>query len=199
MPGEPSLAAAGANEMVEGRSHRLPAVFLDRDGVIVIPEFRDRRSFAPRRLADFRLYPDAAASLLRLKQAGFLLAVVTNQPDVGDGLAERSEVDSMHEIMTRELPLDAVKACFHRREENCTCRKPKPGMILEAAAELGVDLKRSFMVGDRKGDVDAGRAAGCATVFIDLGYDEPVPEAPDYVVHSVVEAADVIIKNTIAA
>ena len=82
-----------------------PAVFLDRDGVIVVPEFRDQRSFAPRRLQDFRLYPEAAASLGRLKRAGFLLAVVTNQPNVGRGLIPRSEVEAMHEIITRELPV----------------------------------------------------------------------------------------------
>ena len=125
------------------------------------------------------------------------MAVVTNQPDVGNGVTPRSEVDAMHEIVTCELPVDAVKACFHRQGDNCDCRKPKPGMILEAASELGVDLEKSFMVGDRKGDVDAGRAAGCSTVFIDLGYAEPAPEAPDYVVHSIAEAADVIIKATL--
>jgi D-glycero-D-manno-heptose 1,7-bisphosphate phosphatase len=173
------------------------AVFLDRDGVIVIPEFRDGRSFAPRSLDGFRVYPEAAASLQKLKRAGFLLAVVTNQPDVGLGLIARSEVDAMHEVMARDLPVDAIKACFHRQGENCECRKPKPGMILEAAGELGIDLKRSFMVGDRKSDVEAGRAAGCATVFIDLGYDaEPAPEAPDYIVHSIAEAADIIITQT---
>ena len=176
----------------------MSAVFLDRDGVIVVPEFRDRKSFAPRRLEDFRLYPEAAASLQRLKRAGFLLAVVTNQPDVGNGVTPRSEVDAMHEIMTRELPVDAVKACFHRQVDNCDCRKPKPGMILEAASELGIDLEKSFMVGDRKGDVDAGRAAGCFTVFIDLGYAEPAPEAPDYVVRSISEAADIIIKTSLS-
>jgi len=149
----------------------------------------------PRRLADFRLYPDAAASLQRLKQAGFLLAVVTNQPDVGNGLTLRSEVDAMHEIMTRELPVDSVKACFHRQGDHCDCRKPKPGLILQAAGELGIDLVKSFMVGDRSSDVAAGRAAGCTTVFIDLGYAEPAP-VPDYVVHSIAEAADVIIETT---
>jgi D-glycero-D-manno-heptose 1,7-bisphosphate phosphatase len=182
--------------MVSRPGGLVPAVFLDRDGVIVIPEFRDRRSFAPRRLADFRLYPDAAASLQRLKQAGFLLAVVTNQPDVGNGLIPRSEVDAMHEIMTRELPVDSVKACFHRQGDHCDCRKPKPGMILQAAGELGIDLVKSFMVGDRGSDVAAGRAAGCTTVFIDLGYAEPAPDVPDYVVHSIAEAADVIIETT---
>jgi D-glycero-D-manno-heptose 1,7-bisphosphate phosphatase len=174
-----------------------PAVFLDRDGVIVVPQFRDQRSFAPRRLEDFRFYPDAAASLNRLKRAGYLLAVVTNQPDVGHGLIPRAEVDAMHELMRRELPVDTIKACFHRQDEHCDCRKPKPGMILAAAGELGIDLAKSFMVGDRKGDVEAGRAAGCATVFIDLGYAEPAPEAPDHVVRSIAEAADVIINATL--
>jgi D-glycero-D-manno-heptose 1,7-bisphosphate phosphatase len=172
-------------------------VFLDRDGVIVVPQFRDQRSFAPRRLEDFRFYPDAAASLNRLKRAGYLLAVVTNQPDVGHGLIPRAEVDAMHELMRRELPVDTIKACFHRQDEHCDCRKPKPGMILAAAGELGIDLAKSFMVGDRKGDVEAGRAAGCATVFIDLGYAEPAPEAPDHVVRSIAEAADVIINATL--
>ena len=118
-----------------------PAVFLDRDGVIVVPEFRDGRSFAPRRLEDFRLYPEAAASLKKLKQAGFLLAVVTNQPDVGNGLVDRSEVDAMHEIITRELPVDAIKACFHRQIDNCDCRTPQPGMILEAASDRPVSAE----------------------------------------------------------
>ena len=95
-----------------------PAVFLDRDGVIVVPQFRDQRSFAPRRLQDFRLYPEAAASLGKLKRAGFLLAVVTNQPDVGRGLIPRPEVDAMHESITRELPLDAIKACYHRQADS---------------------------------------------------------------------------------
>jgi len=92
-------------------------VFLDRDGVNVVPHFRDGRSFAPRRLEDFRLYPEAAASLQRLKRAGFLLAVVTNQPDVGHGLIPRTEVDAMHAIMTRELPLDAWKARSNSRKK----------------------------------------------------------------------------------
>jgi D-glycero-D-manno-heptose 1,7-bisphosphate phosphatase len=180
--------------MVSQECGSRPAVFLDRDGVIVVPHFRDGRSFAPRRLEDFRLYPEAAASLQRLKRAGFLLAVVTNQPDVGNGLIPRSEVDAMHEIMMRELPVDGVKACFHRQGDHCDCRKPKPGMILEAAGELGIDLMKSFMVGDRSSDVEAGRAAGCSTVFIDLGYAEPVADVPDYVVHSIAEAVDVIIE-----
>jgi D-glycero-D-manno-heptose 1,7-bisphosphate phosphatase len=170
-----------------------PAVFLDRDGVIVIPEFRDRRSFAPRRLADFRLYPEAVDSLQRLKRAGFVLAVITNQPDVGNGLTARDEVEAMHALMRRELPLDAVKVCFHTRVDGCRCRKPSPGMILDAARELGVDLARSYMVGDRASDVAAGRAAGCTTVFIDRDYAEDAPDAPDHVARSIAQAADIIL------
>src|SRR5262249_55938432 len=199
LPRQPPSLAAQADEMVSPVHGLRPAVFLDRDGVIVVPEFRDGRSFAPRRLEDFRLYPDAAASLQKLKQAGFLFAVVTHHPGGGDGLIPHRGVDAMHEIMVRELPPDAVKACFHGHGEHCGCRKPKPGMILEAAVELGINLKKSFMVGDRKSDVEAGRAAGCATVFIDLGYALPAPDAPDYVVHSIAEAANVIIETILTA
>ena len=181
-----------------GPAIRRKAVFLDRDGVIAIPQFRDGRSFASRRLEDFRLYPDAPASLLKLKRAGFLLAVVTNQPDVGHGLIPRAEVEGMHALIRRDLPVDTIKACFHRQADECDCRKPKPGMILEAAEELGIDLEQSFMVGDRGSDVAAGRAAGCTTVFIDLGYAESVSDVPDYIVHSIAEAADIIVTTQTA-
>jgi D-glycero-D-manno-heptose 1,7-bisphosphate phosphatase len=185
--------------MVEdgGLRMRRKAVFLDRDGVIAIPEFRNGRSFAARTVADFRLYPEAATSLHKLKRAGFVLAVVTNQPDVGLGLIHRSEVDKMHAIIARELPVDAIKACFHQQSEGCACRKPKPGMLIEAAEELGIDVSQSFMVGDRASDVEAGRAAGCATVFIDLAYDaELMPKNADYVVGSIAQAADIILNAT---
>src|SRR3954454_22316323 len=157
-----------------------PAVFLDRDGVIVVPQLRNGRSFAARRLEEFRIYPDAAPSLQRLKAQGFLLVIATNQPDVGRGVTPQATVDAMHDALRRELPLDEIKTCFHTQMDNCDCRKPKPGMILRAASELGIDLGRSFMVGDRKIDVEAGAGAGCATVFINLNYAEPAPETPDF-------------------
>jgi D-glycero-D-manno-heptose 1,7-bisphosphate phosphatase len=109
-------------------------------------------------------------------------------------LTARSEVEAMHEHMRRALPVDAIKVCFHGHADHCQCRKPSPGMLLEAASELGIDLARSYMVGDRASDVEAGRRTGCATVFIDLDYAEPAPAAPDHVVRSVAEAADVIIE-----
>lgn len=170
------------------------AVFLDRDGVLVVPEFRAGRSFAPRRLEDFRIYPGAKQALARLSAAGFLLAVVTNQPDVGNGLVSPVIVDRMHELLKSELPIHAIKACFHKQNEGCVCRKPRPGMLLDLASEFGICLADSFMVGDRASDIEAGRAAGCKTIFLDLGYvSEPKPDNATFAVHTISEAVDVIL------
>src|ERR1700730_16726615 len=112
------------------------AVFLDRDGVLVVPEFRDGRSFAPRSLADFRIYDDAAAATALMKTAGFRLVVVTNQPDVGYGKIALADVEEMHRRLDAALPLDAIEACYHRHDEACDCRKPRPGMLRRAAERL---------------------------------------------------------------
>lgn len=127
---------------------RRRAVFLDRDGVLVVPEVRGGRSFAPQRLEDLHLYPEAKAALDRLQDSGYLLVVVTNQPDVGKGLISRSTMDEMHKRLLQELPIDRIEVCCHIQTEGCTCRKPKPGMLFKAAYECGIDLKNSFMVGD---------------------------------------------------
>jgi D-glycero-D-manno-heptose 1,7-bisphosphate phosphatase len=169
------------------------AVFLDRDGVLTVPEFRDGRSYAPRRLEDFRLYPEAADSAATMKQAGFRLVVVTNQPDVGHGRIEREVVEEMHRQLAIMLPVDAIEVCYHRDSDGCDCRKPKPGMLRRAAERLGLDCTRSFMIGDRATDVDAGRAVGCTTIFIDLGYADEHPEHPDFIVASLAEAAKVVL------
>jgi D-glycero-D-manno-heptose 1,7-bisphosphate phosphatase len=166
-----------------------PAIFLDRDGVLTRSEIRGGRPYAPRRLEDFEILADAPAALSALAAAGFALVVVTNQPDVGNGLVERGVVEQMHARLAAALPLDAIKACWHRQDEGCGCRKPAPGMLLEAAAELGLDLAASVMIGDRWSDVAAGRAAGCRTVFIDRFYGERRPDSPDLIVGSLGEAA----------
>jgi D-glycero-D-manno-heptose 1,7-bisphosphate phosphatase len=176
--------------MVDGGTR---AVFLDRDGVLVVPEFRDGRSFAPRRLADFRLYDDASATLARLKTAGFRLVVVTNQPDVGDGLVAREIIEEMHGILASALPVDAIEACYHGHADVCDCRKPKPGMLERAARRLGIDCRQSFMIGDRGSDIAAGRAVGCTTILIDLGYQGVDLGAPDHKVSSLSEAAGIIL------
>jgi D-glycero-D-manno-heptose 1,7-bisphosphate phosphatase len=176
----------------EGRAR---AVFLDRDGVLTIPQFRNGRSFAPRRLEDFRLYDGASRSLSMIKGLGFRLVVVTNQPDVGNGLVDRAVVEEMHRRLNEQLPLDAIETCYHGQTDECDCRKPKPAMLCRAAERLGIDCTRSFMIGDRASDVEAGRRAGCRTIFIDLGYIDEHPVAPDFVVSSLGEAAEMISRS----
>jgi len=172
------------------------AIFLDRDGVLVIPEFRDGRSFAPTRLEAYKFYPGAFEALSRLRTAGYKLVVVTNQPDVGKGLIPRDVADEMHDRLSKAMPIDLIKACFHSQAANCDCRKPKPGMLLEAARELQIDLMQSYMIGDRASDVEAGEAVGCSTVFIDLDYLERRPASPTFTVRSIAEAADRILGST---
>jgi D-glycero-D-manno-heptose 1,7-bisphosphate phosphatase len=173
------------------------AVFLDRDGVLVVPEFRDGRSYAPRRLEDYRFYPQVSDALARLKRAGYLLIVVTNQPEVGRGIIATEVLDEMHRRLLAALPVDSIKVCCHTPEENCTCRKPMPGMLLDSARELAISLADSYMVGDRASDIEAGRAAGCRTVFVDLGYtSELKPDSACFTVRSIREAADAILAAT---
>jgi D-glycero-D-manno-heptose 1,7-bisphosphate phosphatase len=170
------------------------AVFLYRDGVLVVPTVAGGRSYAPRSLEAYRFYPEAPECLDRLKRAGFMLIVVTNQPDVGAGLVSREVVDEMHRRLAKTLPVDAIKACFHTGRDGCPCRKPAPGMLLEAADDFGIDLGASFMVGDRASDVAAGRSAGCRTLLIDLGLGEGSQEA-DWVVRSLGDATTWILSR----
>ncbi len=152
LPGQPSRPAAADDEMVSAVAEPLAsrsAVFLDRDGVIVVPEFRDGRSYAPTTTEAFRLYDSAAHDLGRLKDAGYLLVVVTNQPDVGRGIIAPDTLEAMHRRLAAELPIDMIRTCIHDGKDGCACRKPKPGMLLAAAELLNIDFGASFMVGDR--------------------------------------------------
>jgi D-glycero-D-manno-heptose 1,7-bisphosphate phosphatase len=171
------------------------AVFLDRDGVVSRSEVRDGLPYAPMEVSHFEILPEAPAACRRLKQAGFLLIVATNQPDVGRGTMKKETVEAMHEKMFLELPIDRVEVCYHpgHGQSNCDCRKPKPGMLLNAAHELGIDLAQSWMVGDRWRDIDCGYAAGCRTIFIDRGYAESLKQTPDFRVKDLAQAADLIL------
>ena len=169
------------------------AVFLDRDGVLYANIERDGRLVAPTMLADFRILPGAAEAVSRLKQAGFTLVVVTNQPDVATGRTPRSVVDAMNAQMRAAMPIDDVKVCFHTDEDRCACRKPQPGMILEAARERSIYLPDSFMVGDRWRDMEAGRNAGCKTILLDIGTVQDGAMQPDRIVKTLNEAVDCIL------
>lgn len=177
-------------------SVRPRAVFLDRDGVINQSVMRDGVPCPPAAVAETILVDGAEDYLARLKQAGFLLIVVTNQPDVRRGTTARKEVEQIHDWLASQLPLDDFFVCYHDDADNCACRKPKPGLVLDAATKYNVDLSQSFLIGDRWRDVDAGAAAGCRTILIDHGYNEPRPRAePDVRVQSLHEAVDWIFKQ----
>ena len=176
------------------------AVFLDRDGVLNRPVVRDGRPFPPAGIEEFELYPDAADGCSQLKKAGFLLVVVTNQPDVGRGTQTREAIEAMHAKLRAAIPfLDGIEVCFHAgaaHGEPCDCRKPKPGMLLRAAAAHAIDLRKSFLIGDRWRDVDCAHAAGCRAVFIDHGYQESLREKPEFTVGSFSEAVRAILTAT---
>jgi len=174
------------------------AVFLDRDGVLTRSFTRDGRPYAPTSLEVFELLPGVSENAARLREAGFCLVVVTNQPDVGAGKLRREVVEQMHARLREWLPLDDIKVCYHTDTDGCACRKPKPGMLLDTARERGIDLSRSFMVGDRWRDVSAGKTAGCQTVFVDYGYAESLRDKPDFVVTSLAEAASMILQQPTA-
>jgi D-glycero-D-manno-heptose 1,7-bisphosphate phosphatase len=172
------------------------AIFLDRDGVINESVIRDGKPYPPTRAEELRLIPDAVAALLRFKEAGFLLLVVTNQPDVARGSQTRETVEEMNAMIGAALPVDEFLVCYHDDGQDCICRKPKPGLLLGAAARYRIDLQRSFLIGDRWRDIDAGAAAGCYTVLIDRGYVERDPQhRPDFRTDSLIAAADWILTH----
>ena len=166
------------------------AVFLDRDGVINRPVVRDGKPYPPATVAEFELLPGVAEACVRLKAAGYLLVVATNQPDVGRGTQRREEVEAMHAAMCVALPIDRVEVCYDPGQgKPSEFRKPAPGMLLRAARALDIDLGQSWMVGDRWRDIDCGVAAGCRTIFLDYGYDEKLRAQPDFRAASLSEAA----------
>lgn len=173
------------------------AVFLDRDGVLNVAILYDGRPHPPASLAELRVAAGAPQALARLKAAGFLLIVVTNQPDVARGTQSRAAVEEMNRALSRELPVDEWVVCWHDGSEGCECRKPKPGMVLEAAARHGIDLARSFLIGDRWRDIECGQAAGVRTVWIDRGYRERGPaHAATYRCGSLGEAVEWILTES---
>lgn len=171
------------------------AVFLDRDGVINAVILRNGKPYPPANVAELVILDGVKIALENLKQAGFLLIVVTNQPDIARGTASQETIDKIHQFLLKQLPLNEIRVCIHDDMDECSCRKPKPGLLLQAAKDYNIDLKQSYMIGDRWRDINAGQSAGCLSIFLDYGYLEKQPEVPDYVVQSLQQAADWIIKK----
>lgn len=155
------------------------AVFLDRDGVITREIINNGQARAPFTVAEVDILPGVPDALERLRRAGFLLIVVTNQPDVVRGGASRQEVEAIHSRLRQTLAVDDIRVCYHDDADGCACRKPSPGMLFAAAVERDIALAGSYMVGDRWRDVGAGRTAGCTTILVDSDRHEPTTIEPD--------------------
>ena len=172
-----------------------PAVFLDRDGVLNRVFVRAGVTHPPASVQKFELLPGAADAVRRLHAEGFSLVVVTNQPDVARGTQTRDGVEAIHRCLCAELPMLQVLACYHDAGDDCVCRKPKPGMILEAARRWQLDVPRSFLVGDRWSDVAAGQAAGCRTILVETPYSGRERCRPEHRVRDLAEAVEWIVNH----
>ena len=168
------------------------AVFLDRDGVLNDVEVRDGTPVPPASVDRMRLLPGVDTACARLHELGYVLVVVTNQPDIARGTQSREEVDRMHAYLRQWLPLDDVVVCPHDDADGCACRKPRPGMLLDAAARHGIDLAASFCVGDRWRDVEAARRAGVPAIYVQRHYGEREAVGADAVVPSLPDAVPFI-------
>ena len=169
------------------------AVFLDRDGVLNHVIMRDGKPRSPLSLAEFKIADDAEEALRALRAAGYLLIVVTNQPEVSRGIQKRVRIDAMHAHLMSTLPLDDIRVCFHDTPDRCRCRKPEPGLLNQAGEDWGVRMEGSFMIGDRDKDIEAGRSAGCKTILLRQEYNRECRDEPDHCVGSLIEAAHAII------
>jgi len=174
---------------------RRPAVFLDRDGVLNKTFVHGGVTHPPQGLDDFEFLPGVPAATQRLVDRGWPLVVVTNQPDVARGTQSRAIVELQHQHLMKHLPLLEVLTCYHDSGDHCPCRKPQPGLLLEAARRWNLDLRRSVMVGDRWSDVVAGQAAGCTAVLVKTPYSAAERCHPDHCVNDLTEAAAWIIET----
>jgi D-glycero-D-manno-heptose 1,7-bisphosphate phosphatase len=178
-----------------------PAVFLDRDGVLNEVRLDDGVPRPPASVSNLRVANGAAEALARLRDAGFVLVVITNQPDVPRGQTTRQAVDEINAALQARLPVDAVYACFHDTGDGCDCRKPRPGMLLQAARDLALDLGDSWLVGDRWVDIAAAEAVRVRGVLLNRDYswrassDGPPPDElrPTVTVDNIVEVANAIV------
>jgi D-glycero-D-manno-heptose 1,7-bisphosphate phosphatase len=171
------------------------AVFLDRDGVINEVNLKNNRPFPPAKLTELRVLPGVSGALEKLRNRDFEIVVITNQPDIARGFANKAHVDEINNALTGLLDIKYFYVCAHDDGDNCDCRKPKPGLITRAAADLRINLAESFVVGDRWRDISAGQAAGCTCFFIDYSYDEIPPTAPYLSVKSLSEAVELIVRE----
>ena len=170
------------------------AVFIDRDGVINQSNVVNRKPFAPTHLDDFLILPGVREALQKFKKADYKIVIVTNQPDLSTGKQTLYSLNEIHSYLKTQCDIDLIKVCGHINEDQCSCRKPKPGLIIDASIELDIDLTQSFMIGDRWSDIEAGQKAGCKNSFyIDYEYNEKKPSGIFTVVKSLKDCAGIVL------
>ncbi len=170
------------------------AVFLDRDGVINKAIIKDGKPLSPNSLNELEILPGVKESIIKLKKLNFVCLVVTNQPNVTRKIIDKNSVIQINNFLKNKIPLDDIFVCYHDDKDNCDCRKPKPGLLLEAGKKWNVDFRKSFMIGDRWRDIEAGRNVGCKTIFLDYKYSETKPIKPSFVSNTLLNAVQIIEK-----
>jgi D-glycero-D-manno-heptose 1,7-bisphosphate phosphatase len=142
------------------------AIFLERDGILNLVQVERQCQVIPQSAEEFRINTEAAPLLAKLKAAGYLLIATTNQPGLSLGNVSRRELDRMHDLLRKFVPLDDILVCPHTESDECPCRKPRPGLLKEAAFKWHVDLEQSFIISDKWQDAQAARAVGCTSLLI---------------------------------
>jgi D-glycero-D-manno-heptose 1,7-bisphosphate phosphatase len=168
------------------------AVFLDRDGVINQVAVWGGKPYAPRKAEDFVILPGVEDAIMRIRALGCLVLVVTNQPDINNKQVNLAEVNAMHDRLAH-LPIEKIYVCPHSQDEGCLCRKPNPGMLFQARDEFNINLSRSYMVGDRRSDMQASKSAGCTSIFINRNYGETEIVKYDFVCYDLVEVSQLLV------
>ena len=143
------------------------AVFIERDGVLNEVRSGPKNQIGPLSLEEFKIKKEAELALGKLKKAGFILIVTTNQPGLSRGYQSRRELDRMHDMLRRCFPLDDLMVCPHDESDHCPCRKPRPGLLIEAAFKWHLNLEQSFVISDKWQDAEAARTAGCTSLLIE--------------------------------
>ena len=170
------------------------AVFLDRDGVINKVFIKDGLPTSPNSLDELEILKGVKESISRLKKLGFVCLIVTNQPNVSRKKTSKNNVIDINNFLKKKIKFDDIFVCYHDDKDNCNCRKPKPGLLLRASQKWNVDFKKSFMVGDRWRDIQAGENIGCKTIFLDYKYKDKKPKNPDFVTDTLLSATNIIEK-----
>ncbi len=137
------------------------AIFLDRDGVI-----NKKRNDYVKSIKELEIFPDSGKLILKLKKMGYLVIVITNQSAINRGIITNEELEKIHLQIKKQCNIDRFYFCPHRPDENCNCRKPKPGLLINAINEFSIDTSNSWMIGDCLTDVQAGKKVGCKTILL---------------------------------